>query len=274
MASCLETLGMDPASPPPGSVAIPDRGMVTIATPATIMIMDGESGSPFGERLRQWRQRRGLSQLALAGLVGSTARHISFLETGRSRPGHNMTIRLATALDVGLRESNQLLRAAGLKPLSREARIASADPAPYRLALDRLLAAHDPYPAMALDRHWNVVLANRCATVLFGDVVGSNFVRDAVTNPASAAMIANWPEVVAWAGVDRLRQQAQREPFDAELRELVREAEAALYEVERPSSAGDLSVPWTVIWPVASATPRPIGKPAALAAALRHRSNP
>jgi hypothetical protein len=152
-----------------------------------------------------------------------------------------MTIRLAAALDVGPRESNQLLRAAGLKAAYREDPIDSADLAPYRLALDRLLAAHDPYPAMVLDRHWNVVLANRCATALFGDVVGGNFVRDAVTNPASAAMIVNWSEV-AWAGVDRLRQQAQREPFDFDLRELVREAEAALREVERPSSAGDLTV--------------------------------
>jgi transcriptional regulator with XRE-family HTH domain len=204
--------------------------------------MSGEPGSPFGERLRQWRQRRGLSQLALADLVGSTARHISFLETGRSRPSHHMTIRLASALDVGLRESNQLLRAAGLKAAFREAAIDSDDLAPYRQALDRLLAAHDPYPAMALDRHWNIVLANRCAMALFGDgLVGTNFVRDALTNPASAAMIVNWPEV-AWAGLDRLRQHRENVPFDAELHDLVRQAEAALSEVDRPPSTGDVTV--------------------------------
>ncbi len=110
--------------------------------------MSGESGSPFGDRLRQWRQRRGLSQLALAGLVGSTTRHISFLETGRSRPSHHMTMRLATALDVGLRESNELLRAAGLKAAYGEAAMDSAGVAPYRRALDGLLAAHDPYPTL------------------------------------------------------------------------------------------------------------------------------
>ena len=204
--------------------------------------MSGESGSPFGERLRQWRQRRGLSQLALAGLVGSTTRHISFLETGRSRPSHHMTIRLATALDVGLRECNQLLRAAGLKAEYREAAIDSADLAPYRRALDGLLDAHDPYPAMVLDRHWTVVLANRSARSLFGDgLVGTNFVRDVLTNPASAAMVVNWSEV-AWAGLDRLRQQAERDPFDGELHDLVRAAEVALDAVERPSSASDVTV--------------------------------
>jgi transcriptional regulator with XRE-family HTH domain len=172
--------------------------------------MSGESGSPFGERLRQWRQRRGLSQLALAGLAGSTTRHISFLETGRSRPSHHMTIRLATALDVGLRECNQLLRAAGLKAEYKEAAIDSADIAPYRRALDGLLTAHDPYPAMVLDRHWTVILANRSARSLFGDgLVGTNFVRDVLTNPASAAMVVNWSEVAgAWPDTRRSKRYA------------------------------------------------------------------
>jgi transcriptional regulator with XRE-family HTH domain len=204
--------------------------------------MGDESGSPFGDRLRQWRRRRGLSQLALAGLVGSTARHISFLETGRSRPSHTMTMRLATALQVDLRESNQLLRAAGLKAVYEEAAIDSAGLAPYRRALDGLLAAHDPYPAMVLDRHWTVVMANRCATSLFGRaLVGSNFVRDVLTNPASAVMVINWSEV-AWAGLDRLRQQADRDPFDGKLHNLVRAAEVALEAVPRPPLTNDVTV--------------------------------
>ena len=153
-----------------------------------------------------------------------------------------MTIRLATALDVGLRECNQLLRAAGLKAEYREAAIDSSDLAPYRRALDGLLAAHDPYPAMVLDRHSDVVLANRAARSLFGDgLVGTNFVRDVLTNPASAAMVVNWSEV-AWAGLDRLRQQAERDPFDGELHDLVRTAEVALDAVERPSAVSDMTV--------------------------------
>jgi transcriptional regulator with XRE-family HTH domain len=206
------------------------------------MIMSGQMSSPFGVRLRQWRQRRGLSQLALAGLVGSTSRHISFLETGRSRPSQDMTLRLATALDVGLREANALLRAAGLRAAYLESELDGRDLAPYRRTLDRLLAAHDPYPAMVLDRHWNVVLANRSALRLFGPaLVGVNFVRDALADPAARAGIINWAEV-AWAGVERLRHQAEHEPFDQQLRELVRVGEAALADVARPATGADVAV--------------------------------
>ena len=86
MTNRFEIFGMPPASPRQGWWRFPIREWPAGATPATIVIMGGESGSPFGDRLRQWRQRRGLSQLALAGLVGSTTRHISFLETGRPGP--------------------------------------------------------------------------------------------------------------------------------------------------------------------------------------------
>jgi transcriptional regulator with XRE-family HTH domain len=208
-------------------------------------IMSEESGSPFGVRLRSWRQRRGLSQLALASLVGSTARHLSFLETGRSRPSREMTLRLASALDVGMRESNQLLLAAGLKASYPERTIDAADLAPYRRAIDRLMAAHDPYPAMVLDGHWNVVLANTsCLTLLGEGLVGANFVRDALANPAVADRIVNWPEV-AWAGLDRLRAHRDRNPFDPELAELFVLAEDALSTVDRPIAGSDVMVcPW------------------------------
>jgi transcriptional regulator with XRE-family HTH domain len=198
--------------------------------------MGGEAGSPFGTRLRHWRRQRGLSQLALAGLVGSTGRHISFLETGRSRPSRQMTLRLATALDVGLREANALLHAAGLPAIYRQARIDSANLGPYRAAIERMLAAHEPYPGMVLDGHWNVILANRACTALFGTaLVGVNFVGDALANPATTAMIENWAEV-AWAGLDRLRRHLDRNPLDEELRKLVAAAEAALHDVPRPST--------------------------------------
>lgn len=109
--------------------------------------------SPFGARLRQWRALRGVSQLALADKVGSTARHLSFLETGPSRPSRQMVLRLGEALDVSLRERNQLLHAAGLPAVFPEAGVDSADLAPFRAALDSLLRAHLPYPPMVLDQH-------------------------------------------------------------------------------------------------------------------------
>src|SRR5687767_12146961 len=177
--------------------------------------------SPFGTRLRQWRQQRGLSQLSLAGRVGSTGRHISFLETGRSRPSRQMVLRLADCLGMGLRDTNDLLHAAGLPASYPTAGVDSVDLAPYRAVVDRMLAAHEPYPGLVLDGHFTVLAANAPCRVLYGqDLVGANFVRDALANPAAAAGIVNWPEV-AWAGLDRLRRQHRLTPFDVELGRLV-----------------------------------------------------
>ncbi|OLB66898.1 MAG: hypothetical protein AUI10_01470 [Actinobacteria bacterium 13_2_20CM_2_72_6] len=202
-----------------------------------------DTASPFGTRLRHWRRHRGLSQLGLAAQVGSTGRHISFLETGRSRPSRQLVLRLADTLGMGLREANELLHAAGLPAAYPRA---GTDLAPYRAAVDRLLRAHEPYPGMVLDGHWNVLSANRPCALLFGEtVVGSNFVRDALANPAAAEAIVNWPEV-AWAGLDRLRRELNRAPFDDGLRGLVGLAESALAGVPRPATTGSdpLVCPW------------------------------
>ncbi len=210
--------------------------------------MDNEPAvapSPFGSLLRLWRAHRGVSQLALAGQVGSTPRHISFLETGRSRPGRQMVLRLGEALGVPLRDRNQLLHAAGLPAAYPEADLRGPDLTPFRAAIDRLLHAHLPYPAMVVDGCWNVVFANRaCARLYGGDVVGANLVRR-FASPAAARVIVNWPEV-AWAGLNRLRHQRARAPFDEQLRELVTLAEKSLTGVPRPPGpSSELVVcPW------------------------------
>src|SRR5262245_55962194 len=206
----------------------------------------GAPASPFGARLRQWRYHRRLSQLALAAVTSTTARHISFLETGRSRPSRHMVLRLAEALDVNPRDTNELLHAAGLPAAYPHAELASPDLAPYRAAITRLLAAHEPYPAMVLDRRYTVLLANEACAALCGPgVTGSNFVTDALANPAIAQTIVNWPEV-AWAGLDRLRENAKRTPFDPALQALIGRAETALADVPRPqpAEAGLLVCPW------------------------------
>ena len=222
----------------PGSKRrFPPRESSLTRAPAILQIMTSEANrpaSPFGIRLRGWRQHRGLSQLTLAGRVGSTARHLSFLETGRSRPSRQMVLRLCEALGVGLGESNELLHAAGLPATYPKASFDSPDLAPYRAAIEQLLRAHEPYPAMVFDAHWDVLYANGASGALFGDgVVGSNFVRDSLANPAAARAIVNWPEV-AWAGLDRLRHQLDQTPFDEELSKLVALAEAALSGLARP----------------------------------------
>jgi transcriptional regulator with XRE-family HTH domain len=197
--------------------------------------MDGEvAASPFGARLRQWRAHRGMSQLALAAKVGSTSRHVSFLETGRSRPSRQMVLRLGDALGVPLRERNLLLHAAGLPAAYPQADMRGPDLTPYRAAVDGLLRAHLPYPAMVLDSHWNVLLANQACVHLYGaDPTGVNIVRQMLTDPAASQLIVNWPEVAA-AGLGRLRHQRDLAPFDAQLADLVALAETVLAGLPRP----------------------------------------
>jgi transcriptional regulator with XRE-family HTH domain len=115
---------------------------------------------PAGELLREWRMRRGLSQLDLALQADVSARHLSFLETGRSGPSRAMVLRLADHLQVPLRERNSLLLAAGYAPAYPEAPLSSPQMAPVHAAVRRLLDAHQPFPALAVDRHWNLLDAN------------------------------------------------------------------------------------------------------------------
>lgn len=116
-----------------------------------------------GPLLRAWRDKRKLSQLALALDAGISARHLSFVETGRSRPSPELVVSLAQQLAVPLRGRNELLLAAGYAPRFPETSLGSSDMNSVKNALQRLLDAHDPYPGVALDRYWNVVLANTAA---------------------------------------------------------------------------------------------------------------
>lgn len=115
---------------------------------------------PVGELLREWRQRRRMSQLDFATEAEISTRHLSFVETGRAQPSRDMVMRLAELLDVPLRERNELLIAAGFAPVF--AARALDDPAlqSARKAIDLVLKGHEPYPALAIDRHWNLVAAN------------------------------------------------------------------------------------------------------------------
>lgn len=117
-----------------------------------------------GELLRQWRLRRRLSQLECALEAAISTKHLSFLETGRSQPSRDMLLRLAELLEVPLRERNTLLIAAGFAPVFKER--ALSDPALHsaRAAVERLLQAHEPYPALAVDRHWSLLAANAAAS--------------------------------------------------------------------------------------------------------------
>src|SRR4051794_321630 len=125
--------------------------------------------SRFGTLLRDWRRRRRLSQLDLAYAAGVSPRHLSFLETGRSRPSAAMVIQLAEELEIPLRDRNALLLAAGHAPAYGQHGLEEPEMGPVRGALDHLLAGHEPYPAVVVDRHWGLVAANRAVPLLIPD---------------------------------------------------------------------------------------------------------
>jgi transcriptional regulator with XRE-family HTH domain len=119
--------------------------------------------APLGDQLRAWRAKRRLSQLELGLRAGVSPRHLSFIETGRSRASAELLVALAAVLDLPLRERNALLLAGGHAPRWRETPLDAPDMASMRQAVTRVLDAHDPFPGIALDRHWNIVVANRAA---------------------------------------------------------------------------------------------------------------
>jgi transcriptional regulator with XRE-family HTH domain len=124
----------------------------------------------FGPMLRTWRTRRRLSQLDLALDANVSARHLSFVETGRSRPSETMVLHLAERLDVPLRDRNRLLLAAGYAPVYAERALYEPELSPIREALDQLLKAHEPFPAMVVDRGWNMVAANAATALLTASI--------------------------------------------------------------------------------------------------------
>lgn len=159
-----------------------------------------ESPPVLGKLLRDWRQRRRLSQLDLAGDAQISTRHLSFIETGRSRPSRGLILHLGELLDLPLRERNRLLLAAGFAPHFAEHALSSTPLQPALEAVQRLLLAHDPYPAVAVDRHWNLRLANRTAGRLLQGVAPAllhgvvNVLRLTLHPQGLAGMIINLGE--------------------------------------------------------------------------------
>ena len=157
----------------------------------------------FATRLRGWRARRGLSQLELAFRADVSQRHVSFLELGRARPSRDMVARLADALSIPLRQHNELLLAAGFAPEWRQRDLSEPDLAEVTSALDYMLAQQEPYPAVVVDRHWNLLKANLSAVRLVEFLVGplepgaAINLADALVGPdVLRPYLANWEEVV------------------------------------------------------------------------------
>lgn len=128
------------------------------------------SPAPFGKRLREWRKRRRTSQLNLSLDAGISSRHLSFVETGRSRASRALIDRLCDTLAVPLRDRNQLLMAAGYSPRYLERDFNAPALAQARATVERIIACHMPFPALAVDRHWNLLAANASVTLLMSGV--------------------------------------------------------------------------------------------------------
>jgi transcriptional regulator with XRE-family HTH domain len=189
--------------------------------------------APVGELLRFWRRTRRLSQLALATEVATTQRHLSFIESGRSQPSRAMVLRLARELDVPIRERNQLLLAAGYAPLFPEGGLEDEQAAHVRAAVQRMLAAHEPWPAVVMDRHWNLLRTNRAAELCFGWLLAGqdppqppNVIRLMFDPSGLRPFVANW-EAVAESLVQRVHREALGGVPDPVTRALLDEALAA-----------------------------------------------
>jgi transcriptional regulator with XRE-family HTH domain len=151
----------------------------------------------FADTLRFWRRARRLSQLDLALEAGVSARHISFLETGRSRPSADMIARLGTAMALPLDARNQLLTRAGFAAAYASRDWNDAEMAPIRQAVDRMLAGHAPFPGLAVDADWTVLRLNLAGAALFGQLglaEGDSFL-DLMLSDKLPVLVENWPAV-------------------------------------------------------------------------------
>lgn len=178
---------------------------------------------PFGPLLRQWRACRRLSQLELAGEAEVSARHLSFLETGRARPSREMVQRLANALEMPLRDRNALMLAAGLAPAHEHASLDDAEMARYREAIQWTLDKQEPYPALVMDRHWNIVTMNGGSQRFllgflpeprlrrFSNAMELLFARDGLQ-----PYVENWDEVAS-AMLARIHREHAHAPGDGDL---------------------------------------------------------
>jgi len=190
--------------------------------------------SVFGELLRSWRLARRASQLELGMEAGVSARHISFIETGRAKPSHEMVIILATVLDVPLRERNLLLHAAGYAPLYSETSLDDPQMAQVRRALELILEQQEPFGAIVFDRHWDIVMVNaaymRFTSLLFGSSYNTVVPLKVISPPRPNLLhklfdpsgwrpfIKNW-DVVARSLISRVHREIVlgRDPATREL---------------------------------------------------------
>ena len=189
--------------------------------------MASTTGNELGALLRYWRDVRGKSQLELSFDTGGSQRHISFIESGRSAPSRELLMDIAQALDVPLRERNTLLLAAGYAPIYPDDAWNADQADGVNRALQRMLRQHEPYPAIVMDRHWNVLLTNDAAPRFFNRYIdmaarqGPRNILHLMFDPAGMRpFIANWDEV-AKSLIQRVYRESVGRAPDEPLRQLL-----------------------------------------------------
>ncbi len=211
-----------------------------------------DASTAIGDLLRYWRRVRGMSQLDLAGDARTTARYVSFVETGRAQASRQMVVRLAGALDVPLRERNALLLAAGYAPLYPASGLDAPELDRVQAALSSMLAQHEPFPAVVMDRGWNVLRANAGATRLFGGLLApaplpepANVLRLMIEPGPVRDAVSNW-DAVGPSLLERARREAVGGVLDTETRTLVEQlrsrADVAALLGDPPSAFGSAPV--------------------------------
>lgn len=186
--------------------------MSTLSLPQAGPSGPASASRTVGELLRDWRQRRRMSQLLLAAEADISTRHLSFVESGRALPSREMVMHLAERLDVPLRARNMLLVAAGYAPLFRERPLTDPQLTAAREAVELVLKGHEPYPALAIDRHWTIVTANRALAPLLGAASEAllappvNALRLSLHPDGIASSVVNWH---AWRAHVLARLQRQ-----------------------------------------------------------------
>lgn len=203
--------------------------------------MNARAPRPIGQLLRQWRTRRGFTQLALSLEAGVSTRHLSYVETGRAQPSRELVERLAERLAVPLRERNQLLVAAGYAPTYSRRSLDDPEMAAARSALNQILDGHEPYPGLVIDRHWNVVFGNNAAMLLFEAAEPAlvrppvNVLRLALHPKGFASRLGNLAEVRA-SLLGRLRRELDA-TGDPQLAALYDEVRAYQPDIGEPEPA-------------------------------------
>lgn len=191
------------------------------------IVASGTRQARVGELLRDWRHRRRLSQLDLASAAEVSARHLSFVETGRAKPSRELVLHLAEHLEVPLRERNHLLLAAGFAPAHTEVALAAEPMEPVRRALDKILSGHEPYPAVIVDQRWDLVSANTATLEILAVRIAAelleppaNVMRASLHPDGLAPHIVNFAEYSSHLLI-RLQRQAllSQDPALAELYE-------------------------------------------------------